>query len=82
MFSFLKKKTPATTYPQVRASKNLGAILLREKKRLRQRTHKLGASRNMGAIFLAQTLSWVCDRTLTLVFDGVMGITEPMIGKG
>ena len=27
-------------------------------------------------------VSWVCDRTLSLMFDGVMGITEPMIGKG
>ena len=32
-----------------RASKNMGAIFL-ERKRLRQRTHKFGASKNMGAI--------------------------------
>ena len=29
-----------------------GALFCGEKKRLRQRTHKLGASKNMGAIFL------------------------------
>ena len=35
-----------------RASKNMGAIFLKKKRRLRQRTHKFRASRNLGAIFL------------------------------
>ena len=34
------------------ASKNLGAIFLEKKRRLRQRTHKFRASKNPGAIFL------------------------------
>ena len=34
------------------ASQNLGAIFLEKKRRLRQRTHKFRASKNMRAIFL------------------------------
>ena len=45
-FFWGKKKTPAATYPQAKGFQKYGALFVWEKKRLRQRTHKLGASRN------------------------------------
>ena len=48
-----EKRAPAATYPQVRGFQKYGAHFSEQKKkRLRQRTHKLGVSKNMGAIFL------------------------------
>ena len=43
-----KKKAPAATYPQVQGFQKYGGHFFWKKKRLRQRTHKLRASRNMG----------------------------------
>ena len=47
-----RKKTPAATYPQVKGFQKYETLFCGETKRLRQRTHKLRASRNMGVIFL------------------------------
>ena len=46
-----KKKAPAATYPQVKGFQKYGGLFAGKKRRLRQRTHKLGASRNMGPFF-------------------------------
>ena len=49
---FSGEKKPAAAYPQVKCFQKYGGLVSGKKKRLRQRTHKLGASRNMGDIFL------------------------------
>ena len=46
---FSEKKQPWATYPQVRGFQKYGGPFFLKKNSLEQRTHKLGAPRNMGA---------------------------------
>ena len=45
-----EKKAPAATYPQAKGFQKYGALFGGRKKRLRQRTHKLRASRNLAPL--------------------------------
>ena len=42
-----QKKAPAATYPQVQGFQKYGSLFCGKKRRLRQRTHKFRASRNL-----------------------------------
>ena len=63
--SFLEKKRLQQRTYKLGASKNMGAIFLEKEKTPAATYPQVGGFQKDGAIFLAQTLVWVYDRTLS-----------------